>query len=255
MTTKIGVFDSGMGGLTVFENLVKNIPNCDYIYLADEKNVPYGTKSDDELLEILKEVIAFFQQKKVDLIVIACNTASTYIDELKKITRIPLVGMIDITSKEVLKHRELKKVLLLATNQTVKHHKYDDILTKAGITVRGFACPNFVTYIENDYQPKSKYQDEFIQNELLKVKDETYDAVILGCTHFGLVKNSIQKVFKEALIISCEEATSCYLKEKIQANDSKKGSIEIYTSGDVENFNRKLKYFKGLPKSSKRKEN
>ncbi len=249
---RIGVFDSGMGGLTILEKLVENIPNCDYIYLADEANVPYGTKTDEELLNILKKVIKFFKLKQVDLIIIACNTASCYIEELKCETTIPMFGMIDITAAEVLKNKNIKRVLLLATAQTVKHHKYDDILKKNGIEVIGIPCPGFITYIESEYKPASSYQDALIKEQLRCVLGSDFDAVILGCTHFGLVRSSIEKLFKNALVISSEEATSEHLKNTETFDYNKKGFIEIYTSGDSESFNKKLTYFKDLPKVSKK---
>ena len=142
----IGVFDSGVGGLSVFSQLVKLLPDENYIYFGDTINLPYGSKTKEELIDISTQIIRFFEEKQVDKIVIACGTCSSISDELRKITRIPIIDIITPTveySKD-----KYKYVSLIATESTIKNGIFQKQLEQAGIKVKTIGCPSFVPFIE-----------------------------------------------------------------------------------------------------------
>ena len=179
---KIGLFDSGIGGLNVLAELLKVYPHNEYIYYGDTLNLPYGNKSKDELLKLSKNIISFFENKKVDLIIIACGTVSSNCyQEIKKITNIKVIDIISPTI-EYLKNSNFEKILLFGTKRTIESHTFSNQINN----IIEIATPEFVPMIENN-----NIDENIIKNYL---KDyQNIDALILGCTHYPLLSLYFKK--------------------------------------------------------------
>lgn len=189
---RVGVFDSGIGGLNVLREIMKRFPNEEYLYFGDTKYLPYGEKNQDQLLKLGIRIIRFFEKKQVDYIIIACGTCSCLVEEYQKVTHIPIKDVITPTVDFVNKH--YKKVVLLATLSTIQSKVFEKKLNQKGISVIPLACTTFVPYIEG----LSKQLD--LKKELMPLKNLSYDAVILGCTHYPLLKGQLQKEFTVPLL-------------------------------------------------------
>ena len=181
---KIGMFDSGIGGLTVLKEFIKKYPNNHYIYYGDTKNLPYGTKEKEELLKLVKPIISFFTKQKVDFIIIACGTISANcFFELKKMTTIPIYDIITPTIN-YLNHNNYKSLAIFATNRTIDSHIFKDkLIAKDVLEIK---TPEFVPMIENN-----KLDLSIIKNYCLQALN--YDILILGCTHYPLLINELKK--------------------------------------------------------------
>ena len=181
---KIGMFDSGIGGLTVLKEFIKRYPNNHYIYYGDTKNLPYGTKEKEELLKLVKPIISFFTKQKVDFIIIACGTISANcFSELKKMTTIPIYDIITPTIN-YLNHNNYKSLAIFATNRTIDSHIFKDkLIAKDVLEIK---TPEFVPMIENN-----KLDLIIIKNYCLQVLN--HDILILGCTHYPLLINELKK--------------------------------------------------------------
>ena len=181
---KIGMFDSGIGGLTVLKEFIKKYPNNHYIYYGDTKNLPYGTKEKEELLKLVKPIISFFTKQKVDFIIIACGTISANcFFELKKMTTIPIYDIITPTIN-YLNHNNYKSLAIFATNRTIDSHIFKDkLIAKDLLEIK---TPEFVPMIENN-----KLDLSIIKNYCLQVLN--HDILILGCTHYPLLINELKK--------------------------------------------------------------
>ena len=214
---RIGLFDSGVGGLTVLKSFLKYHPNNEYFYYGDTKNVPYGDKSLDELYNYIKNIITYLKEKKVDIIVIACGTVSTNLyDRLKNEVDVPIYSIVSQIPNYI-KENKYKKTLVLATNKTVNSHIFKKSIDTEVIEV---ACPKLVPIIENEeYDKIDEVLDEYI-------KGNDYDSVVLGCTHYPIIIDYIRKkVGNNVDIIDMGEI----LARNIEISDSMK-SINLFFS-------------------------
>lgn len=235
---KIAVFDSGIGGLTVLKEIEKELKGHEFLYLADTKRVPYGNRTNSEIIEFSTEIINFFNNKNVDLIIIACNTVnSVAFDKIKEITNIPIIGIMDagILSLEDVKENN---VLILATNVTVQSHKYLEKIEKKykkRFKVLEHACTNFVNLIENN-APEISIEND-IKNELDDIINE-YDNIILACTHFPLIEKNIKKVYNNKNILNPAKYITKYLKGlKNDSNENNK--LSFFVTKDIYDFKSK----------------
>lgn len=208
---KIGVFDSGLGGLTVLKQLVCKYPNCEYIYVGDNKNVPYGSKSKEELFNLSSKIIDFLLSKKVDIIIIACGTISSnvYID-LKQKYNIPMYDIISPTIN-YLNDSEYNKIGVIATVKTIESNIFNSI-NKEVVTS---SCPLLVPYIEGNINVNI---DEIVEEYLKNMND--IDALVLGCTHYPILENIIKK-HTNATLINMGKVLCDYIsiKQNIQRID------------------------------------
>ncbi|MBE6138226.1 MAG: glutamate racemase [Firmicutes bacterium] len=227
---RIGVFDSGIGGLTVLKELRKYHKDQEYIYFGDTKNLPYGTKSKEELFEVVCKVIDFLISKDVKIIFIACGTvSSTIYQELCNKYSVPIVSIIDATIAE-LKRQEIKDVAILATPATINSHVFKKKL--ADVNVLEISCSKFVPIIENKID--SKFKKLYVEQYLKDVKKERIKHVVLGCTHYPLLETDIKAYLGE---VNCYNmgtilAYSTYLKPA-------KEGLEVYFSHNYEGLNEK----------------
>ena len=185
---RVGVFDSGIGGLTILKSLLENHPNNEYIYFGDTLNIPYGEKTNDQLKDLSDKIIRFLISKKVDMIVIACGTISSSIyDEIKNKYDVPIYDIINPITNQ-LKKLKIKKALLIATDKTIESKTFEEKLKSANMELYTQACPKFVPIIEH----KSKDLLEIELGEYLyQYKNLDIEVVIPGCTHYPIISGEI----------------------------------------------------------------
>lgn len=223
---RVGVFDSGIGGLTVLRELINEYPNTKYIYYADTLNLPYGEKTKEQLLEIGKSIIEFLDSKKVDVIVIACGTCSSLVDYYREFTETPIFDVITPTVEYVKNH--YKNVGLIATKSTIDNKVFENKLISKGINVKATSCPSFVPFIEG---LDSTYNIE----ELNILKESNLEGIILGCTHYPLLKDEIEEYLGIPSIVMGKCVTTLI---DLPNNDT--GNIELYLSKYLPNIESKI---------------
>lgn len=192
----IGVFDSGFGGLTVVREIMRQIPNEKIVYFGDTARVPYGSKSKETITRFSRQIAHFLQTQNVKTIVVACNTASAYaLDELEKEIDIPIIGVVKPGAKVAADVTKNGKIGVIATNATIGSEIYTTYIReiKPEVSVTGKACPLFVPLVEEGLL-EDPVTDEIASRYLLELIDIDIDTLILGCTHYPLIRNTIQRV-------------------------------------------------------------
>lgn len=245
----IGVFDSGIGGLTVLYRLVEMMPNENYVFVGDTLNLPYGTKSKETLKGLVSDVSGYLAKVPVKAIVIACNTATANSHHLKDEIDIPVVGVIEPTALAALKISE--NILVLATNVTIDSGEYQYYISKnkKDPNSKQFFCKasDFVTAIEaNDINTPHSF--ELVRNTLKPYLNEKIDVIVMGCTHFGLYSKEIAACFPNAKQLECAYPTGEELKRILKEKDlltdrNEKGKIKISVTKHQDNFYEKTKWF------------
>lgn len=213
---KIGVFDSGIGGLTVLKQLIKNYPNNEYIYFGDTLNLPYGTKSINELEERSDKIINFLLKEKVDIIVIACGTISSNLyKQIKDKYEVPIIDVLTPTLKYI-KEEKLENIGVFATPMTIKSGFFN------GITESLVSCPLFVPLIE-----ERKIHTRECDNAVIEYLEELRGCknIILGCTHYPVLKDVIAK-YSSANLIDMGYCVSKY----INITNEGKQKVTLYFS-------------------------
>lgn len=210
-----------MGGLATLNYLSTLFPHEDYLYLADEAHFPYGDKSTEVLVEIAKQNIKYLLSKKVKMIVIACNTISSLIDQLKDTVEIPLFDVITPTTNKIKKTQNIQTILLLGTAVTVNSKGYERLLPNYHL--KGFICSEFASLVE-----KGDIDSPIIE-ETLRLAPEC-DIVILGCTHYSFLKKNVEKVFPKSLLFDSAYEVIHDVEHYLRVNNlfnpqSKKGTI------------------------------
>ena len=240
----IGVFDSGLGGLTVLEKLYKYAPFENYIYLADQKNCPYGTKEENEVRNIVIKNCIYLEKLGCKEIIIACNTASLFIEDAKKICKIPVISVIEPTGINACATTKNGKIGVIATDLTIKKGRYQKIIE--GQKKRAFCvpCSEFVDYIENDITNIERGRT-LVKEKLTYLKEQNIDTLIYGCTHFSLMEDLYKELFDSINYIDCGDSIKEIAFEKIgKANRNEYGKIDVIASSNAKEFSNKTKWFK-----------
>ena len=199
----IGVFDSGVGGLTVVREIMRHLPNENLVYFGDTARVPYGSKSKDTIIRFSRQIIRFLKTKDVKAIVIACNTASALALEIvRQEIDIPIIGVVVPGARAAVRETRNKKIGVLGTEATIKSEMYTKLMQQedADVSVVGKACPLFVPLIEEGFA-KHPITKEVIDIYLQDVKESGIDTLILGCTHYPLLRDSIAEYMGESIHI------------------------------------------------------
>lgn len=192
----IGVFDSGVGGLTVAREITRNLPKENIVYFGDTARVPYGSKSRDTVLRYSRQIIRFLRTQEVKAIVIACNTASAYaLEEVEKELDIPIIGVVKPGAKVACEVTKNKKIGVIATEATIHSGIYTNFIQKRDpeIQVLGKACPLFVPLVEEGWL-KDSVTFEVAGRYLRELMDQDIDTLILGCTHYPLLRSTLREV-------------------------------------------------------------
>lgn len=240
----IGVFDSGLGGLTALSELHKLMPNEDIIYFGDSARIPYGTKSPSVIRKFALQDARFLLSKNVKAILVACGTVSSNcIDDVKNETGLPVVGVIDSAAKDAssIAKEGKKRVTVLGTSATIKSSAFETALKKEGIEdIIPVACPMFVPLVEY-WNPDidDDATNAVVSEYLSEVAKLSPDSAILGCTHYPLLADVIQKHLPDTKLISSGESAAKALKEEIirlGLDNESGGKVEYYTSDDATLF-------------------
>ena len=188
MNNPIGVFDSGVGGLTVAREIMRQLPGEDLVYFGDTARVPYGSKSKNTVLKYSRQIVRFLRTKDVKAIVVACNTASALaLDEIAGEIDIPIIGVVKPGAKMAVETTKTGNVGVIGTESTVKSGIYNDYIRELNpdITVVSKACPLFVPLVEEGLL-EDRVTDDIVARYLHEMKEYRVDALVLGCTHYPL---------------------------------------------------------------------
>jgi len=239
----IGIFDSGFGGLTVMSEIRKSLPAENIIYFGDTAHVPYGSKSKNTVIKFAKDIADFLIKKDVKLVVVACNTASAFaLDYLKKHLSVPVIGVIEPGSKAAAAVTKNKNIGVIGTEGTVKSGSYLKAIKKISkYSVSQQACPLFVPLVEEGWV-ENDITDSVVKHYLKPLLKKNIDTLVLGCTHYPLLKNTLQKnVGKKITLIDSAKATANEVKNVLEKNNlysqqKKKGTLAFYVSDNPEKF-------------------
>lgn len=237
----VGIFDSGLGGLTVFRELRGLLPGENLVYFGDTARVPYGTKSAEAVVAFSKEIAAYLLEKRIKLLIVACNTASSLaLDAVRKISPVPVMGVIAPGVEAALREAPRGgRVLVTGTTATVNSRAYSRALAGAGVRVTEKACPLFVPLVEEGWC--SKPVAETVAREYLAPFRGRTDALILGCTHYPLLKRVIARVMGPRTRIvdsalAAAQAARTELADRGLLNPGRRGSSEFVVSDAPERF-------------------
>jgi glutamate racemase len=247
----IGIFDSGVGGLTVFKEIERLLPNEDIIYFGDTARVPYGNKSKSTIIKFSTENILFLLKKKVKIIVIACNTASSLaLDSLAGIFSVPLIGVVEAGAQKALKISKNNRIAVIGTRSTINSKSYEKAILKKNKTAKVFsrACPLFVPLVEEGIL-EGKTAQNIIELYLKNFKKLGADVIILGCTHYPLLKKQIASYLKGVCIVDSATEVALHARGILAQNDllrskkNKAGKREFYVTDEPKAFMRLAKLF------------
>lgn len=240
----IGVFDSGIGGLTVVKEIMKMLPDEDIIYFGDTARVPYGTKSKETVIKYSFQCVRFLLEKNVKSIVIACNTASaSSLDIVQQSYDLPIVGVVEPGAKTACKVTKSGKIGIIGTEGTISSGAYEKAINEINknikMTLR--ACPLFVPIAEEGWQD-TEIAFLTAQNYLWDFKKSDIDALIMACTHYPLLEKTIGKVLGEGIkLVNPAYETAKVLEYMINSNGLKndrphKGDYKYYVSDNPVKF-------------------
>ncbi len=243
----IGVFDSGLGGLTVVREIMKNMPNERLVYFGDTARVPYGTKSKSTIIRYSRQIINFLKTQNVKAIVVACNTASALaLDTVENEIDIPIIGVVRPGTDMALKATKNKKIGVIATDSTIRSNLYQKLLTEGDEDVKVYAkaCPLFVPLVEEGWT-NDMVTEIVAQRYLYEVLNKKIDTLILGCTHYPLLSTLIGKVAgKRVQLVNpayeTAQALDRMLTELNLKNDSEteeEKKYQFFASDTAEKFN------------------
>lgn len=242
----IGVIDSGVGGLTVAHELIRQLPKESLIYLGDTARCPYGPRSENEVRKFTWEMVEFLLKKNIKMLVIACNTATAFtLSELQDELSIPVIGVIQPGARAAIKSTKNNRVGVIGTDGTIRSQAYTKALKNinAQIHVNALSCPLFVPMIEQGILSGVQAK-EVVKETLhtLKINNQM-DTLILGCTHYPLIKDTIQEIMGEdvTIISSSEEtaretSTILDVHQLLVKKDHMPSRHQFYTTGQLDIF-------------------
>lgn len=212
MKQAIGFLDSGVGGLTVVGEALRQLPNESIIYIGDNARCPYGPRPEHEIRAFTNQLVDYLMQKDIKMLVIACNTATAVcLDDIRQHLDIPVLGVIDPGVRAANKYSVNGNIGILGTEGTIKSEMYQDLLFRKNdkLNLTSLACPGFVPLVESGeyHTPLAK---KVVNQTLLPLQNKKLDTLILGCTHYPLLKETIQQAMGEDvhLVDSGQESVS-----------------------------------------------
>ncbi|MDA2566924.1 glutamate racemase [Bacillus cereus] len=239
----IGVLDSGVGGLTVASEIIRQLPKESIYYIGDNKRCPYGPRSVEEVQSFVFEMVEFLKQFPLKALVVACNTAAAAaLTELQEALSIPVIGVIHPGARAAIKVTKKQKIGVIGTVGTIKSNMYEKALHELDtyLEVHSHACPNLATVVENRLEDIA-YVTQQVKQALLPLTKEDIDTLILGCTHYPLLESYIKKELGEDVtIISSAEETAIELSTILQhkgiLSDNLNPKHRFFTTGSVLSF-------------------
>lgn len=239
----IGIFDSGVGGLTVLKEIERLLPKEDIIYLGDTARVPYGNKSKSAVIKFSTQNLLFLLEKKVKIVVVACNTSSAIaLDYLKETFNVSIVGVIEAGVNKALEVSQTRKIGVIGTKSTIESKSYEREILKRerGAKVYSQSCPLFVPLVEEGIL-RGKIVDEAIKRYMGGLKKKGIDTIILGCTHYPLLKREISCYLRGVTIIDSASEVALHTKELLGQlcflnQTNKKGKKKFYLTDEPKGF-------------------
>src|SRR6266446_5445671 len=201
---KIGVFDSGVGGLTVLRALVERIPDADYLYFGDTARLPYGSKSAATVAHYAVGAVRYLQDQGAELLVIACNTATALaLDEIKAAAGVEVIGVVEPGADAAAAASRIQNVVVIGTEATITSHAYRRALEAREVAVREKACPLFVPLVEEGWveHPVTEQVAKIYLAEAFSEDAQDADVLVLGCTHYPLIKPLLRRLAPEHVAI------------------------------------------------------
>jgi len=248
----IGVFDSGFGGLTVLKALLEVIPGADFHYFGDTARLPYGSKSVQTVAKYAVEAASFLESQGIEMLVVACNTATALaLDQITKASRVPVVGVVEPGAEQASSASLKNKVIVLGTEATVNSHAYLQALEKRSVHAREKACPLLVPLIEEGWvdHPVTEQVARIYLDEAFNDGFSSADVLVLGCTHYPLIKHVLRKVAPHHVtIVDSAESTAHVVANELKAASSQGSpSLRFFATDSVEKFKRLGSRFLGKP--------
>ena len=238
MNNLIGIFDSGVGGFSVLEKLLQVLPDENYLYYSDNKNNPYGEKSDEELFSIVSEVVDYLKKQGCKLIVIACNTATTKC--IKKIKEFysDLIFVGTVPAIKVACDKEFKNTLVMATPATIESERCEELVRdnkRNDQNIYLVSCNGLANAIELG---KKDLVDKILKDIFDEYRDKNIDSIVLGCTHYPFVKNEIKEEMPNATLLDGSMGVAKEVKRQLEINNlvnnsDEKGKVYIVNSNEL----------------------
>ncbi len=240
---KIGVFDSGLGGLTVVREMQKLMPEESVVYFGDIARLPYGSKSKETITEFSHQIMRFLLKHDVKAVIIACGTASANaLEDLQKTYDLPITGVVEPGAREAARTTKNGRIGITGTEATIRSGAYDRLLTGLDpqIEVYSKACPLFVPLVEEGWF-KDEITRSVVQRYLTELKQQKVDTLVLGCTHYPLLKRLIgEEIGEEVILVNPSSSVVKEMKEYLQQHDMQSGAVqgeyEFYVSDSTEKF-------------------
>lgn len=241
----IGIFDSGVGGLTVLKELLKTLPNENFIYFGDTARLPYGDKSPETIINYSIENSIFLLKKEIKMLIVACNTASAHaLSVLTQIFHIPIVGAIDPGAESAVRATKNKRIAILGTRGTISSKSYENAIRSRcpEAFVLPIACPLLVPFIEEhmtDHAATRIVLEEYLQ----PIHEENIDTILLGCTHYPLLTPLVRALVGEKIAIvdcalACAQSVQKILKDHSIERSGQVTPCQFFVSDDPHKFER-----------------
>ncbi len=249
----IGIFDSGLGGLTVVRALQELLPNESIVYFGDTGRVPYGSRSPEVIRKYAREDMDFLLSKNVKMVIAACGTVSSVAADIGNTLDVPFLEVVSPAAKYAAEHTKNKKIGVIGTNATIRSGSYEKVIQSISpdITIYKKGCPLFVPIVEEGLVSEDNIIAlETAKHYLLPLAEEGIDSLILGCTHFPILKPVISKILGSGVDLidigmTTAKATAKYLKENDMLSTQKEGKCEFYVSDRTAGFSAVASLFLG----------
>jgi glutamate racemase len=251
----IGVFDSGAGGLTVMHELLVTLPHEDVVYLGDGARLPYGPRPLPEIRRFAREIALWLEGEGVKLVVAACNSATAAaLPDLQRRLSVPVVGVLAPEAHAAVLATRTRRVGVLATQATVASGRYERLIAAldAGVQVVSVACPRLVPLIEGD-DPFGEATVAAVREVAAPLREAGVDTVVLGCTHYPLIRPILQRVFGRGVTLvfsadeTAREVSETLARKGIENASGREGTYRFLTTGDPETFRTMGRRFLQLP--------
>ncbi|MCP8617044.1 glutamate racemase [Salirhabdus salicampi] len=254
MDKPIGVIDSGVGGLTVVRELIRQLPNEEILYLGDTIRCPYGPRPRSEVVRFTKEMVEYLLQHDIKMLVIACNTATAFVlDELKEELQVPVLGVIQPGARAAIKATNNLNIGVIGTTGTIESGAYVDALHQinSSIQVDSLACPSFVPMVESGIL-QGEVAENIVRESLIPLS-KTIDTLILGCTHYPLIKPVIQQVLGDNVTViasgdeTAREVSTMLYHYGLLFDVTRRPEHRFFTTGDMVVFQQIANAWFGYP--------
>lgn len=243
----IGVLDSGLGGLTVVQEIIRQLPNESIIFIGDEARMPYGVKTHEQIISYTREMVQYLISQNVKLIIYGCNTATAQaLDALEKEFTIPMIGVIKPGAKAATDITKTNHIGIIGTQSTINSNSYNETIKNLDSTadVLGIAAQKFVSIVESDSADTKEAKDN-IETTLKPFKDSDFDTLVLGCTHFPMLKQQINSYLPKITLVDpalkTVEVAKKYLTKQNMLTDNTTRVLQLHTTGKIEEFSKLAK--------------